>query len=170
MIDAVALAEHARLRADELEDAKDIDGAIEKMSEAIKLDLSNPRYRALRGRLFTLQKRWRAAIRDFDSALAMKPDAATTLYFRAWSRSSIDDLDGALADYERCIELQPKAADAYEQIGSIHHYRGELQKALDAYRKAMELDPDSLSGMAEIHIPEIEQKLGERSSESFSPE
>ena len=169
MSEPVDLAERASLRADELEDANDIDGAIRAMTEAINLNPEHPKYWALRGRLFHKQKQWLKAIRDFDKALKLKPDVPTTLYFRARAREMLDDLDGGLADFERCIALEPTAADAYEHIGSIHYYRGELQPALEAYRKAMELDPDSLMGLAEIHIPEIEQKLKERRTESCEP-
>jgi tetratricopeptide (TPR) repeat protein len=169
MTDTAHPAEQASLRADELEDANDIEGALQAMTEAIRLDPENPKYWALRGRLFYVQKKWHMAIRDFDKSIAMKPHSSTTIYFRARARGMLDDLDGAIEDFERCIALEPNAADAYEQLGSIHYYRGELQPALAAYRKAIEIDPASLTGLAELHIPEIEQKLRAHQSDHPKP-
>lgn len=150
-------AEAAENIADELEEAGDMEGAMKAISRAVDIDRENPKYRALRGRLFYLRGSWRDAVRDFDSALACKPDAATTLYFRARARSMMDDLDGAIADFERCIALEPDSADAFKEIGDIHRYRGELPLALAAYRKAVELDPARLSDLEGI-IAAIEKK------------
>lgn len=158
----IEAAEAAMRRADALEDeANDIDGAIQALSEAINLAPESPKYWALRGRLFALQKRWREAINDFDNSLAKKPNAPTTLFGRARARAMINDLDGAIADFERCVELQPTAADALAYLGSIRYYRGELQQALVAYLRAVELEPERQSGVGGMHIDEIEQKLKE---------
>lgn len=158
MTEAVHLAEEAMRNADALEEANDIDGAINAMSLAVEIEPESIKYRGLRGRLFALQRKWRAAIRDFDSVLAKKPNAPTILYGRGRARSMIDDLDGALADFEQCIALQPSSADAYVQIGDIHYYRGELQRALAAYNKAVEIDP-SRQAEVEVSVSEIEAKL-----------
>lgn len=165
MTDSSHPAEEALRRSKALEAAEDLDGALVAMSQAVDLAPDSIRYRGLRGRLLSLKKQWRAAIRDYDSVLAIKPNAPTILYSRGLAKAHLDELDGAVEDFERCIAIQPTAADAYEHLGSIHYFRGELQKALEAYRKAMELDQDSLSGLAELHIPEIEQKLGEHREE-----
>lgn len=154
-----AAAEEAMRRADALEDANDIDAAIQALSEAIDLAPESAKYWRLRGRLFALQKQWLEAIRDFDNSIAIQPVAPTTLFGRGRARAMIDDLDGAIADFERCVELQPTAADALTYLGSIRYYRGELQQALEAYHRAVELEPDRQSQVAGMHIAEIEQKL-----------
>lgn len=151
-------AEDARRRADALEEDGDFEGAIAAISEAVDLERQNPKYHALRGRLFHLREHWPEAIRDFDSALALKPDAPTTLYFRARSKSMVNDLDGAIRDFEHCIELQPTSADAYAEIGHIKYFRGNLLQARDAYKKALSLDPERYSDVKDL-VGEIEQKL-----------
>lgn len=152
-------AKDALERARALEKADDLDGAIAAMSEAVDADPDSIKYRALRGRLLSMRKQWRAAIRDFDSVLAVQANAPTILYSRGRARAMLDELDGAIADFERCIELEPTAADALALLGSIRYYRGELPQALSAYRRAVELEPERQHGLAGGHIAEIEAKL-----------
>lgn len=158
MIEAVDSAEEALERARALEKADDLDGAIAAMSEAVDADPDSIKYRALRGRLLSMRKKWRAAIRDFDSVLAVKANAPTILYSRGRARTMIGDFAGAIADLEGCIALEPTAADAYREIGYIRYYHRELEPALSAFRKALELDPEHYSGLT-VHIADIEQAL-----------
>jgi lipoprotein NlpI len=51
------------------------------------------------------------------------------------------DLDGALADYNRAIELNPKDAKAYTNRGLVKQARADLDGALADYARAVELDP-----------------------------
>ncbi len=121
-------------RAQASERANGLAGAVAAMSEAVELDPDSMKYRGLRGRLFSMQENWRAAIADFDSVLAAKPDAPSVRYSRGRARAMLDDLDGAIADFEYCTTLEPTAADALALLGSIRHYRGELPQEQSAYR------------------------------------
>jgi len=51
------------------------------------------------------------------------------------------DLDRALADYTKAIELDPKDAYAYYNRGLHYRAKGDLDHAIADYRKAIELDP-----------------------------
>ena len=95
MTDTALPAVVARNRASALEADGDLDGALQAITEAVELAPEKPVYRALRGRLYSLQKQWRAAIRDFDRVLAVKPNAPSALYTRGRARFMIDEYDGA---------------------------------------------------------------------------
>lgn len=123
-------------RADELENEGNFAGAIDVLSEAIATSPETPKLYALRGRLHYLLKAYGKAIRDFDTALSMRPTAATTLYFRARAKAFSDDLDGALEDFEGCLNLQPGSADALFEMGMIHEYRENLKEALRLFELA----------------------------------
>ena len=157
MTNVISNDEAARSRADSLEEAGDIEGAIQAMSEAIKLAPAKAVYLALRGRLFTLNQKWRAAIRDFDHALAMKPDSPTWLYFRGRARLMADDQNDAIADFERCIALQPGASDAWVQIGNIHRHREDWEQAIRAYERAIELEDEEKALLADWIVKMKEQ-------------
>jgi tetratricopeptide (TPR) repeat protein len=53
------------------------------------------------------------------------------------------DLDGALADFTKVIELDPKSAPAYNSRGIVKQMRGDLDGAIADYTKAVGLDPKS---------------------------
>ncbi len=64
---------------------------------------------------------------------------------RAYDRRALGDLDGALADLARAIELAPEDAKAWGAKGGVHEDRRELADARKAYDRAIELKPDEQS-------------------------
>jgi len=55
------------------------------------------------------------------------------------------DLDGAIADYSRVIDLTPRQAEAYSNRGSAKRAKGELDGAIADFNKAIESDPKQAS-------------------------
>jgi tetratricopeptide (TPR) repeat protein len=52
------------------------------------------------------------------------------------------DAEAAIAAYRRAIAGRPDLADAHNNLGRIHHDRGEVAVAEACYRRAMERAPD----------------------------
>jgi tetratricopeptide (TPR) repeat protein len=52
-----------------------------------------------------------------------------------------DDQDEAERLFLRMVELEPRAREAYNNLGAIYSHRGEHAQAREMYRKAVELDP-----------------------------
>jgi tetratricopeptide (TPR) repeat protein len=52
------------------------------------------------------------------------------------------DLDGAIADYNKAIELKPDLAVAYYNRGTAKRAKGDLDGAIADYNKGIELKPD----------------------------
>jgi len=157
MDDIIRLAEAALKRADALEDTGDLDGAVQAMTKAIQLEPNRMKYRARRGRLLSMQENWQAAIRDFDSVLAVKESAPSILYSRGRARFMSAEFDGALADLERCISLDPDAADAWAIIGDIHRLRRNWEESISAYERARELEPDKRAELDDLILEMKEQ-------------
>ncbi len=61
----------------------------------------------------------------------------------------LGELDRAVTDLEECVRLQPDAADAYWQLGTIHSFRGDLERTIATYEKAFALNPSEYSGLEE---------------------
>jgi curved DNA-binding protein CbpA len=57
-----------------------------------------------------------------------------------WSRKG--DLDRAIADLERAIELAPEDAKAYRQRGNAFGLKGDVDRALADYDRALRIDPN----------------------------
>ena len=86
--------------------------------------------------------------------------SAQDLYYRAKyvsERFELDDVNQAIAYYERAIAMDPRYAKAYVgladalrmrfQVGELHPLDPSYERARDLLRKALELDP----GMADAH-------------------
>lgn len=58
----------------------------------------------------------------------------------------IEENGGSASDaasaYEKAIELNPDAAGAWVNLGTLHYRSGDLRQAEDRYRKAIEITPD----------------------------
>jgi serine/threonine protein kinase/cytochrome c-type biogenesis protein CcmH/NrfG len=76
-------------------------------------------------------------------ALRIKPEgtAAAAHNNLGWVLYEHGKLDGAIAEYRKAIELDPKNAWAHNVIGAALYHQGKLDEAIAEYRKAIELDP-----------------------------
>ena len=72
---------------------------------------------------------------------AQNPDAAKDLVKRGLQSFSKGDLDGAIADYSKAIELNPRYAEAHLNRGKARRAKGNLDGAIEDYERAIELDP-----------------------------
>ncbi len=74
-------------------------------------------------------------------------------------------MDAALDDFGAAIDAQPKFRQAWEQRGTIHHHRGEWQRALEDYTRAILLGPEERvdlyynRGLVLIEMEEYEQAI-----------
>src|SRR5947209_14999987 len=78
---------------------------------------------------------------------AQEREPRTTEEFndRGIARKAKGDLDGAIADYDRAISLNPTYALAYYNRGIARGDKGDLNGAIADYTKAVELNPDYVS-------------------------
>ncbi|HXP51700.1 MAG TPA: tetratricopeptide repeat protein, partial [Bacteroidia bacterium] len=52
------------------------------------------------------------------------------------------DYKGAIADYDKAIQMHAAFAEAYNNRGLAEYYLGEYQASMTDYNKAIELKPD----------------------------
>src|SRR5271170_6283914 len=64
------------------------------------------------------------------------PRSPKKLWLRCHRNLAKGDLDGALADYNHAIELDPKNAVAYDDRGLLKQNKGDNDGALADYNKA----------------------------------
>jgi Flp pilus assembly protein TadD len=50
----------------------------------------------------------------------------------------------AIYRWERAVELDPKYAEAYNDLAVAYEHEGQLQKAREAYEKALEIEPNNV--------------------------
>lgn len=96
------------------------------------------------------------AIRLLDAVITLKPD-----YVEAWNRRATiyylkQDYGHALADLRMVLAKEPRHFGALAGLGLILQDIGDDKHALEAYRKALEIDPHL------ENVPEVVKTLSEK--------
>jgi protein O-GlcNAc transferase len=68
------------------------------------------------------------------------------------------DLSGALTAFERTTLVNPTDAEAHFQMGVVHQRLRDHERAIAAYRKAVELSPDDQDYRAALAAAMRERK------------
>ena len=102
---------------------------------------------------------FQSVIRACDRLLAQRPDA-TLFAVRGDARQQESDIEGALADVSRAIELEPRLANAWFVRGDLRLRRGERSEAVASYRRFLELANPGDRRVAPLRarLAELEQK------------
>jgi len=69
---------------------------------------------------------------------------------KAKSSIAAGDLDKARIELKNVLQIDPKDADAYYQLGRVYEKQKEYRKAYSNYLKAEELNPDLLENQAQL--------------------
>ncbi|MBR1911339.1 MAG: hypothetical protein IJ828_03165, partial [Treponema sp.] len=70
------------------------------------------------------------AIKFFNKAIELYPEAAATLELRAEAKENLGSLKETLSDYEKVVKLKPKCSKAYFNQGLIFEYKHDYKKAV----------------------------------------
>jgi tetratricopeptide (TPR) repeat protein len=76
-----------------------------------------------------------------DAAVDMAPDQAEAWDLRAKINFLKKDYDAAIADLKRALDRDPKHYDAMNDLGVVYEAMGSKKEALEAYRKALAVNP-----------------------------
>jgi Flp pilus assembly protein TadD len=82
----------------------------------------------------------RPAVDKADRAETIDPDEAFKAGLQAWVHG---DSKGALAQYRRALQANPKYAAAWRGVGLVHERLGDKNAARIAYQKYLQLAPDA---------------------------
>jgi len=101
-------------------------------------------------------KDYTLAIKLLNDIIALKPD-----YIEAWNRRATvyflqDDYGHSLADLREVLAREPRHFGALSGLGLILQELGDDKHALEAYRKALAIDPHL------EHIPDVVKSLTEK--------
>jgi tetratricopeptide (TPR) repeat protein len=75
------------------------------------------------------------------------------------------NLDEAIAEYNRALELDPKFADALHGLAQAYHAREDFDRTIEAARRIIALDPEDILAWTSISrayqrkgmVPEAEE-------------
>jgi tetratricopeptide (TPR) repeat protein len=123
-------------------------------------DIAHYAYAAFyhRGVARTQLGQYARAVQDYGEAIKLKPDDAVPLYGRCDARGRWgQQLQSALEDCNRAIQLSPKEAYMFDARGLVNFRLGQFDNAIADYSTALDKDPEMASslymrGIAKIRL------------------
>jgi len=86
--------------------------------------------------------RKKEALDQLDEAVALEPDNPYRYSSRAWIRAALKDVDGAIADYRKALEIDPEDAITLNNLGLLEEQYGMRKAAQERFKRA-----DTLMGI-----------------------
>lgn len=84
---------------------------------------------------------WKNEFTLWDDAVLKSPQKARPYSIRGIAYALSGDLDKAISDYNKAIEINPSFTETYSNRGNAYSDSGNFKKAVSDYNKAIELDP-----------------------------
>lgn len=89
------------------------------------------------------QAKYKEAIAYYTKAIELDSENAVYFANRAAAHTHLKDYNNAVIDCERAIVINPAYSKSYSRMGTALFYQENYPRAVDAFTKACELDPDN---------------------------
>jgi stress-induced-phosphoprotein 1 len=96
-----------------------------------------------RGNDYFREKKFPEAIKEYEEAVKRAPNDAAIRNNLSAALTKIMDFNGAKAQVEKALELDPKYTKAWGRKGDIEMAFKEYHKAMESYKKGLEIDPQN---------------------------
>lgn len=124
--------------------------AEQHLKKAVELDPDLAQAHNNLGALYLEQRRWQAAIPEFQRALSNvlypTPEIAQTNL--GWAYFNLGQVDRAIQAYQRAIQANPQWSQAHNNLGIAYSARGQWAEAARSFRTAVRYFP----GYVEAHF------------------
>ncbi len=109
------------------------------------------------------------ALEPAERAVSASPQSADAHLLLAMIYTTLDYRQDAIAHYKRAIALNPGMLDAYQKLGDYLEMVGDLPGAMDVYRRAAAVAPDSEGPKLSLARNQLSQKHATQALETLSP-
>jgi tetratricopeptide (TPR) repeat protein len=132
---------------------------IEQMIWGVWLDSKSPTLQLLMGRVIKAmgQRNLTQALELLHSVVAVAPDYAEGWNKRATVYFMMGDYKASISDVERTLDLEPRHFGALSGLGLIYTHLKDNAGALDAYERALLVNPHL--GQAKAEVKRLKRKV-----------
>lgn len=109
------------------------DAELKAKAEALKLE----------GNKAMAAKNYELAIEKYTDAIAVLPTNAVYFANRAAAYSSLKNYTDAIKDAESAVAVDPSYSKGYSRLGYAKFAQGKSEEALEAYKKALDIEGDA---------------------------
>jgi tetratricopeptide (TPR) repeat protein len=96
---------------------------------------------------------WASAGREFQLALELGPNYATTHHWYAFYSLIVGRSDEVMPEIRRALELDPLSVPINTDVGELFYFNRQYDQAIEESRKALEMDPYFFRGY--LHLGRI---------------
>lgn len=119
----------------------DLSAALEQSSEAVRLAPQSAVAHFYRGRILYDLGRPADAQSEFEISSRLGPQMSEPRYFLALINKHVGNYPAAANLFEETVKLQPGNVMAWFELGQSYEQVSDKEKAIAAWRKAIEIDP-----------------------------
>src|ERR1700716_1006575 len=119
----------------------DLDGAIEDFTKAISISSRLDSNQVTRSSVPPGANGLAASVGEAREIRVVDPLTANAYTSRGLARYRKGDVDGAIADYELAIQINPGLAPAHLNRGNTRYAKGDRDGALADWNRALRIDP-----------------------------
>lgn len=123
------------------------DQVISTLNRRIAANPNDTVSRYKRGQVYAVKRAYALAMQDFDVVISRTPQDAEALNNRCWTRAATGDLQGALADCNQALRIDPGLSDALDSRGLVNLRLGRNAEAIKDYTDAIQRNPRSSSSL-----------------------
>ncbi len=124
------------------------ESAIDNLEEAIELNDSDLNAYYYLGLSYRRLENLGSSSAAFDRALSLKPESSTVLHAYGELLHHFQDYKAAILKYQTLVDLAPNDATAWYDLACCQSLNGNIDLAISALQKAIEIDPDDLKKSA----------------------
>lgn len=129
--------------------------ALPYAQKAVKLDADHGPSRVNLGAVLGAMDRHQEAVTEYEAAAELMELSPQLLLNWADSLSKIQRYQEAVNTLDRLLQIEPSgpnAVIAYERLGSSYFRLRQYEKALDSFRRSVELDPGHYPGLNGVGV------------------
>jgi tetratricopeptide (TPR) repeat protein len=118
----------------------------------------------MRGDILMARKMYREAIETYQQGPKDSPILANKIGI---GYHQLLDLDSARKQYERAAKLDPKYAEALNNLGTVFYARKSYRRAIGEYKRALRIRPDSASFLSNLGTAYYARKQYKEMTEAY---